>query len=98
MNHQLGTRSTGDFYQRPLGVGVTGLTLSGNKQKAFGRRARVRLSGPHGPTRSVAARASLVSRWKALFLRSLPGSFSSALSNVDMDRSQSLFSIAHTAF
>jgi hypothetical protein len=24
MNHQLGTRNAGDFYQRPLSVGVTG--------------------------------------------------------------------------
>ncbi len=45
----------------------------------------------------IAAQASLFSRWRALF-SGFAGLFSSALSNVDMDRSQNLFSIAHIAF
>jgi hypothetical protein len=60
----------------------------------FRRSTRLGISCRCGLTPSIVASAFLVSRWQSSFFQSL-SSFSSSSQNIDTDRAQNLFLMAH---
>ncbi len=95
-DHRLRTRSTGDFYQRFFAVGVIGAHIFGEEAEGFsttGAGSSLRASR----TDSVNRGSSISLFTLASVVLALRRVFFFCILYAGMDRSQNLFSIAHTA-
>jgi len=95
-NHQLRTRSTGDFYQRFFAVSVIGAHTFGEKAEGFS--TTIAGSSLRASRTDWVNRGSSISFFTlASVVLALRWFFFFSILYADMDRSQNLFSIAHTA-